>query len=97
VRKRRKAQRLTIEQLAERAGMSANYLGSVERGTVNPSVSTIQALARALGVASGELVGEVEQLSPSGRELAEMFDQLSSEMKRVVLPLLRAAVRAARK
>lgn len=93
VRRRRKAQSLTLEQLAERAGMSANYLGAVERGSVNPSVSTIQALAKALGAAPGELVGEVEQLSPIARELAEMFELLSSEMKRVLLLLLRAAVR----
>jgi transcriptional regulator with XRE-family HTH domain len=93
VRKRRKAKSLTIEQLAELAGISANYLGAVERGTVNPSVSTIQALAKGLGVAPGELIGEVAELSTIGRELAELFDLLSHEMKRILLLLLRAAVR----
>lgn len=96
VRRRRKDLRLTLEQLAERAGMSANYLGSVERGTVNPSVSTIVALAQGLGVAPGELLGEVQQLTPMGRELAEMFELLSSEMKRIILELLRAAIRMMR-
>lgn len=96
VRRRRKGLRLTLEQLAERAGMSANYLGSVERGTVNPSVSTVVALAHGLGVAPGELLGEVQQLTPTGREFAEMFELLSAEMKRIVLELLRAAVRMTR-
>ena len=96
VRRRRKGLGLTLEQLAERAGMSANYLGSVERGTVNPSVSTIVALAQGLGVAPGELLGEVQQLTPTGRELAEMFELLSSEMKRIILELLRAAIRMMR-
>ena len=87
---------LTIEQLAERAGMSANYLGAVERGTVNPSVSTIRALAQGLGVAPGELVGEVQPLSPTALELAQMFEHLSNEMKRIVLELLHAAARMLR-
>lgn len=93
VRKRRKALKLTLEQLAERAGMSSNYLGSIERGQVNPSVSTVVAVADGLGVAPGELVGEVQPLGAKGLEVAQMFDELAAEMKRVVLLLLRAAMK----
>lgn len=93
VRKRRKAMKLTLEQLAERAGMSSNYLGSIERGQVNPSVSTVNAVADGLGIAPGELVGEVTKLSEPGLVVAQMFEQLAADMKRVVLLLLRAAMR----
>lgn len=93
VRKRRKALKLTLEQLAERASMSSNYLGSIERGQVNPSVSTIHAVAEGLGVAPGELVGEVQPLTEQGNDVALMFDQLAADMRRVVLLLLRSAAR----
>ena len=46
VRRRRKADGMTIEELAERAGLSTNYVGAVERGDRDPSLSTVVALAK---------------------------------------------------
>jgi transcriptional regulator with XRE-family HTH domain len=94
-RETRKRQGLTLEQLAERVGISANFLGAVERGKVNPSVSVVVCLARGLGVAPGELLGGGRTISPRAREFAELFDSLPGGMKRVVLELLRTALRLA--
>jgi len=41
---------LTQEQLAEKANLSLKHLGEIERGRGNPSLSSIENLARALGV-----------------------------------------------
>lgn len=46
------------EVLAEIAGVHRNYLGQVERGSVNMSVAQLAKIARALGVGVGELMGD---------------------------------------
>lgn len=50
LRKERQAQELTQEELADRAGMSSRYVGSIERGAVSATVSVLGRLAEALHV-----------------------------------------------
>jgi transcriptional regulator with XRE-family HTH domain len=45
----RKEHRFSIRRLAERAGVSASLISDVERGKVEPSISTLKRLADALG------------------------------------------------
>ena len=40
----------TQEQLAERSGLSQQYLSDLERGKRNPTVVTVYEIAQALGV-----------------------------------------------
>jgi transcriptional regulator with XRE-family HTH domain len=56
MRRKRHDQKLTQEELAERAGLSARYLGAVERGDVSASVTVLGRIADALGVEPAELV-----------------------------------------
>ncbi|GAA3016102.1 XRE family transcriptional regulator [Kitasatospora albolonga] len=58
VRVLRKQQRLSLEALAERAGVTKSYLSKVERGLSDPSISTALRLADALGVEVGRLFSE---------------------------------------
>jgi transcriptional regulator with XRE-family HTH domain len=55
VRQLRKAQNLSQEELAEKAGLHRTYIGSVERGERNISLENILALARALNVSLVDL------------------------------------------
>lgn len=48
-------------ELARRADTSQPYIARLERGQVDPQLSTVRKLARALGVATAELV---EAISP---------------------------------
>lgn len=57
----RKKTKLTLEAAAERAGLSGNYWGEVERTKKVPSLDTIVAMASALGVS-------VESLMKAERE-----------------------------
>ena len=50
---------LTIEQIAEAAGVHANYIGSVERGERNLSLFNIWRIAAALGVSPTVLMQSI--------------------------------------
>ena len=56
LRRARHARKLTQEDLADRAGLSARYVGAVERADVSASVTVLGKLADALGVDPAELV-----------------------------------------
>src|SRR3989304_3025333 len=56
----RRAQRLTQERLAERAGVSYKFLGEVERGAGNPTIDWLEAIAGALEVHVRDLISDEE-------------------------------------
>ncbi len=89
VRRRREASGLTLEQLAIRSGLTPNYIGTIETGKRDPSLTTIQSLARGLGIQPGELFGGVDQLGPAGLEAGLLFDSAPSEVQGAVLQILR--------
>lgn len=90
VRRRRSALGLTLEQLAERSGLTPNYIGTVENGRRDPSLSTVLALAEGLGVPAGELLGGVGELGPVSNEVAALVETLTPELQAAILALLRA-------
>lgn len=48
--------KMTQEELAERSGLSARYIGSLERARVSASVTVLGRLADALNVEPSELL-----------------------------------------
>lgn len=62
VRMRRKHLDISQEQLADIAGLHRTYVGSVERGERNISLSNIHALARALNTTPSRLLSEAEEI-----------------------------------
>jgi len=56
VRRARQARELTQEELADRAGLSTRYLGSIERGAVAASVTVLGRLAQPLHIDPCELI-----------------------------------------
>jgi transcriptional regulator with XRE-family HTH domain len=56
----RKAQKLSQEKLAENSGLHRTYISSLERGKRNPTLITLQALAKALDIKIAYLVSEIE-------------------------------------
>jgi transcriptional regulator with XRE-family HTH domain len=56
VRRERLARELSQEELADRAGVSARYLGSIERAKVSASVTVLGRLAQALKIDPCELI-----------------------------------------
>jgi transcriptional regulator with XRE-family HTH domain len=63
IREAREAQGLMVSEVARRAGLTVSGVQFVEEGRVrNPSVDTVVKIARALGVAPGELLKEAPEL-----------------------------------
>lgn len=67
VRRRREAAGLSQEEVAEKTGLSRNYVGMVERGETNPTLLVLHALAEALGTTMTAMVGEVENSANTTR------------------------------
>lgn len=56
LRRLRHAKGMTQEELAERSGLSARYVGGIERADVSASVSVLGRIAEALGIEAVELI-----------------------------------------
>lgn len=63
MRARRQEAGLTIEGLAEHAGMHPTYLSDIERGRGNPTLGKLVALAVALELRVSELIAQAEATS----------------------------------
>jgi len=53
----RKAQKLSLDELSKRAGVSKSMLSEVERNQANPTVGVLWRLATALGISLTDLLG----------------------------------------
>jgi transcriptional regulator with XRE-family HTH domain len=77
VRRIRKLRGLSIEDLAERSGLSANYVGGIEMNRRDPSLSTVTAIAKGLDTNISELFQETPtSLSPTAVQLAHAFERV---------------------
>jgi len=56
IKKLRGEQKLTQEDLAFKVGVDRSYMGFVERGEKNPTLSTLMKVAKALKVTIAELL-----------------------------------------
>ena len=86
VRTVRRQKTLTQEQLAEQVGISASFLGHIERGTRIASIDTLVALCNALDVTADYLLGA----SLNGRD-GEMPQGLSDQERAKLSEFLRLA------
>ena len=60
----REKNEMTIEQLAERAGLDADLVRNIENGELVPYMSPLVKLSRALGVRLGTFLDDQEHLGP---------------------------------
>ena len=81
LREQRLKHHLTLEQVAEKADLSANYIGMVERGLKEPGLATIVKILNALNISADELLCD---LVPS----ASHVEGLTPMQKKVALDLL---------
>ena len=91
VRRRRTALGLTLDELAERSGLSPHYLSTLENGKRDPHLSTIVAVARGLRVAPAELLAGGDN-PDTGTPVGAFFERAPVEAQEAVETLLRLVV-----
>jgi transcriptional regulator with XRE-family HTH domain len=67
VKRERMARGLSQGRLGDLAGVALNTIGQLERGDVSPTMDTLEALAKAMGLTVPDLVGE--STAPAHSEL----------------------------
>ena len=63
IRTRRKELQISQVELARRCNIDRSYMGQIERGTANPSLAVIDAVAFALAVSASELLREYHAIT----------------------------------
>lgn len=78
MRSLRKSLGLTQAQVAEKAGIDSSFYGQVERGANIPSLKTLMAIARTLGVGAADILP-----NPSGEDRSgyrKIIERLISDL-----------------
>lgn len=87
IKKERKKQGLTLEELAARSGVSKSMLSMIERGEKNPSIQVASQIAEGLEVTISYLLGEQQKkevyIIRSGQQL--VYKDESTGIKRHLL------------
>ena len=81
IRELREAQELTVRVLSDRTGLAENSIARIERGERIPSATSVEAIARGLGVAPGELFEE--PVAPLGEAPGEEAGLTDEEIRRI--------------
>ena len=92
IRRLRKEQNLTQEELAAKAKISATHMGVIERGVKAPNLDTFVSIANALGVSADDLLQDVVDQSSNypATELSRMIANQTPDMQRRIYQAVRA-------
>ncbi|MBV8125970.1 MAG: helix-turn-helix transcriptional regulator [Paucibacter sp.] len=82
----RSAKKLSLDELAERAGLSQSYLSMIESGKREPTLSSIDKVAKALGVPTPIILF----LASDKGELQGLDEETTNRLSAVVLEIVRA-------
>lgn len=95
IRKFRQEQKLRQEDLAERTGLSVNYVGALERGEKYPSLETFIVIANALHVTSDMLLSDVLLKGYTVKDslLAQKLDGLSEREREKIYAVIDTLLR----
>ena len=95
LRSLRRAKDLTQEQVAERAGLSLQSVGEIERGRGTPTLVNIERLSAALGEDLTTLfdLGDVKlSKEQAQQELLELLNRATEEQVRAILTMVRVLI-----
>jgi transcriptional regulator with XRE-family HTH domain len=59
IRRHRKSRKLTLKEVAEKAGISEGFMSQVENSVKSPSVDTLMKICNAIGVNAGDVMNQM--------------------------------------
>jgi len=74
IRMKRLSKNLSIEKLADMAGITPAFLGNIERREKKPSMKTIMKIAKALKTSPANIIGRRIYYNPIPKEEKILFD-----------------------
>lgn len=66
----RKTKGMTLEKMADKAGLSVQYIGDVERGKANPTFATVEKISEALSMKMTDLL-DIEEFQATIDEMRQ--------------------------
>ena len=91
IRKYRKANGLSQEQLAEKIGISVTHMSHIETGNTKLSLSVFVDIAKALEVQADDLLCEnSSERTTSCYELTELLEGCSTQQIRIITDIVKA-------
>lgn len=95
IRKFRVMKKLRQEDLAERAGLSTNYIGALERGEKIPSLETLIEIINALGVSADMVMCDILQTGYKVKNslLSEKLEKLLPEDRARIYDVIDTLIR----
>jgi transcriptional regulator with XRE-family HTH domain len=96
IRQQRERSRISLRNLAERAGVSNPYLSQIERGLRRPSADILKAIARGLSISAETLYERAGLLDghpgPDVEGAIRADDRLSERQKQALTEIYRSFV-----
>jgi transcriptional regulator with XRE-family HTH domain len=80
IRLMRSEKNLSLQDLANKAGISLSYLSEIERGTVYPALNTLKRIAEGLEVAPSALMGHEGSLGHKLKALREEYGLTQAQL-----------------
>lgn len=93
LRARRRSMRVSQRELGRRAGLSPSAICQYELGAIEPTLSSLRALAAALGTSVAELIGDREIENVAEACIAARIARLDLRDRELVEAVLRAVER----
>lgn len=94
IRKFRKAQGVSQEELAEKIGISVTHMSHIETGNTKLSLPVFVDIASALDVQTDDLLNDRDMLktNKANKELSDMLETCTAEQLNVVADVAKAVV-----
>ncbi len=90
----RKERNMTQEQLAEKVGITVQYLGTIERGKANTTLNRLDRIADVLGCSSNDLIFCTTPLDTAAANISDDDPEIE-KMLREMLEFQRRIIRKA--
>lgn len=94
IRKVRRQKKMRQEDLAEKAELTPNYIGAIERGEKIPSLEALVSIMNALGTSANIIFQDVVEADYKVKTslLSEKIDELSAENRETVYEVIETMI-----